>query len=143
MAVVVAALGSEIPEFADGVSAATLTFGVVVAGFTATQRTMFLNISATRDNRIIEFLVKTARDDDVLFYLNQCIQGALFVCVISLARFFLDCTIEWVWLVWLGIWSSSVAFVLVSLHRNERLMFVLVREFMRDLPKNDSSSPRQ
>lgn len=134
------AFGTSIPRFPGAIATAGLTFGIVVAGFTATQRTMLFGISA-RQSLIMQYLIKTERYDDILSFLKQGILSGLVMCVVSVAFFFLNCLLQetaLAWMIWIGVWSGSMTFVLICLLRNEQLMFIIVRQFMRDSDQRDS-----
>ena len=131
-AVVAIWFASDIPPFSDALAAGTMTFGIVVAGFSATQRNMLLGMGGTRVMRII---VESGYHRDILDYTKHSVYAGLLVALISGVRFFVYGVAlqdSWVWTLWLACWTGSVIFVLAQLWRNERLMFLLVKRFMED-----------
>ena len=116
------------------IPAATMTFGIVVAGFTATQRNMLLGMQGSS---VMRFLSRTEYSSDVLDYLMHCIYSALLVSIISLVGIFLpDCGPLW------GLWIVSVTFtvvlVLALMWRNELMMSRIIRHFLKD-PDNSAN----
>ena len=65
--------------------AATMTFGVVVSGFVATQRNMLLTMSGAE---VLRFAVERGYHNDVISYLMDCIRAGLLIIAISLSGFF-------------------------------------------------------
>lgn len=112
----------------NALPAATMTFGVVVAGFTATQRNMLLGM---RGASVLRFLSRTGYYIDVLDYLMQCVYAALLVSVISVAGFFLGCN-GLLWKVWMVAMTFTVSLVLSMILRNEILMARIIKCFMED-----------
>ena len=82
--------------------AATMTFGIVVAGFTATQRNMLLGM---RSSSVLRFLSRTGYYIDVLDYLMQCVYSALLVSAISVVGFFVGSNA----LLW-EMWMVAISF---------------------------------
>ena len=70
----IATFGFGIVPDSKAVPAATMTFGIVVAGFTATQRNMLLGM---RGASILRFLSRTGFYIGVLDNLMQCVYSAL------------------------------------------------------------------
>ncbi len=116
---------------------ATLTFGVVIAGFAGTQRNMFINM---QDSTVLRFAVRTGYYKDVLKYLARCIWAGLFVSVVSLLGFIATDykTVQMVWLVSLGF---SVTLAMATLIQNEILMGRISARYMEDRV-SDSDWPR-
>ena len=112
----------------NALPAATLTFGIVVAGFTATQRNMLLGM---RGSSVLQFLSRTGYYVDVLDYLMQCVYSALLVSAISGVGFFVD-SHPLLWKIWIIAISSTVAFVLIAILRNEILMARIIKRFLED-----------
>ena len=116
------------PQVSKALPAGTMTFGVVVAGFSATQRNMLL---AMRGASVLRFMLRTGYHHDVLEYLMHCVYAALAVSLISLVGFFLgDC--ELAWKIWLIAIACFVTLVLALVLRNEILMFRIVKHFLED-----------
>ena len=108
--------------------AATTTLGVVVAGFTATQRNMLLGM---RGSSVLRFLSRTGYYINVLDYLMQCLYSALLVSAISIMGFFVDCN-TLLWKIWMVAISFTVTLVLIMIWRNEILMARIIKRFMED-----------
>ena len=130
-AAAVALWTEEIPAIPDLLAAGTITLGVVVAGFTATQRNMLLGIVGTR---VIRVAVKTGYDRDVIGCLRHCVWASLLLVAVSVVRFFVDeCAWQEGWgrVLWLPLWSGVFVLVLALMVRNERMMFLVVSRSMR------------
>ena len=108
--------------------AATMTFGIVIAGFTATQRNMLLGM---RGSSVLRFLSRTGYYIDVLNYLMQGIYTALFVSAISVVGFFVNSN-PLIWKIWIITVSFAVTLVLVIIGRNEILMGRIIKRFLED-----------
>ena len=111
--------------------AATMTFGIVVAGFAATQRNMLLTMSGSE---VLRFARTTGYYEDIISYLTNGIHAGLLVTLISLCGFFLgeNCAL---WTAWLSVLTGGVALVLGLTARNEMLSNRLVRRFLEEQPK--------
>ena len=107
---------------------ATMTFGIVIAGFTATQRNMLLGM---RSSSVLRFLSRTGYYIDVLNYLVQGIYTALFVSAISVVGFFVNSN-PLIWKIWIITVSFAVTLVLVIIGRNEILMGRIIKRFLED-----------
>ena len=130
-AAAVALWADEIPAIPDLLAAGTITLGVVVAGFTATQRNMLLSITGTR---VMRLAVEAGYDKDVIDCLRHCVWASLLLVAISVVRFFVDdCAWQEGWgrVVWLPVWSGAFVLVLALMVRNERMMFLVVSRSMR------------
>ena len=114
----------------------TMTVGVVVAGFTATQRNQFL---AIRGSRIFRIAAKSGYHRHILVYLAQGIYGALFLVTVSLLGFFVGAC-SWPWTVWMVLWGAAIGYVISALARNEMLMS---RIFDRLIEEEESRRDRQ
>ncbi len=118
----------DLTVISNTLSVSTLTFGVVVSGFTATQRNMLLSL---KGSEVLSFAAKTGHDQDILDYLNDAIYAGLGTSLVSVVGFCIQrnellC----------DIWTASLAFfivlVILLLHRNERLMRLIMDRFMRE-----------
>lgn len=110
------------------VPAGTLTFGIVVSGFTATQRNMLLTM---RGATVLRVLQRTGYYHNVVDYLMQCIAAAIAVSAVSFLGFFIDShTILWQF--WLVAGTFLVGLVLGFLVRNEIIMVKVVKRFLED-----------
>ncbi len=114
-----------IPQY---LPAGTMTLGVVVAGFAATQRNMLLGM---RGSTVLRFALRTGYHNDVLAYLMHCVYAGLFTSVVSLAGFFLGKN-ALLWSLWLIVLTFSIALALALIWRNEILMLRIVKRFMED-----------
>ena len=117
-----------IPVITKPLAAGTMTFGIVVSGFTATQRNMLLGMGGTK---VLKFAVRSGYYKDLLWYLAECIFAGLLVVTLSMVRFFIDAS-AWIWQPWLIICISSIVFVIITMARNEWLMIVVVRRWIED-----------
>ena len=118
----------EIQPFPKALSAGTMTFGVVVAGFAATQRNMLLGM---RGSSVLKFAVRTGFHDSVLAYLMHCVYAGLAVSVVSVVGFFITSNPLY-WSVWFALLIGSIALVIALILRNEILMVRIVKRFMED-----------
>ena len=112
-----------------------MAIGLIVAGFTATQRNMLLSMSGSR---VLRFAATTGYYKDVLHYLSECIYAGLFATFLSLIGIFLeDCG---VWQsVWLGALVGSILLIICILVRNEVLMNRIFTRFMEEQKKLTSA----
>ena len=108
-----------------------MALGLIVAGFTATQRNMLLSMSGSR---VLRFAASTGYYKDILNYLTGCVYAGLSVTVLSLIGIFLeDCG---VWQsVWMAIWVGSIVLIICVLVRNELLMNRIFTRFMEGQSK--------
>ena len=118
----------EIQPFPKALSAGTMTFGVVVAGFAATQRNMLLGM---KGSSVLKFAVRTGFHDSVLAYLMHCVYAGLVVSVVSVVGFFINSNPLY-WSVWFALLIGSIALVIALILRNEILMVRIVKRFMED-----------
>lgn len=114
-----------IPTIPKSLAAGTMTFGAVVAGFTATQRNMLLSMKASK---VLTFLAKLGHDKSILRCLAECVYGGLLVTVISVVRFFIVTDASW----WLALWSGSLIFIVWAMARNEAIMFLAIKRWMEE-----------
>ena len=133
-AVVIAVFASEAESFSRFISVGTMTLGVVVAGFTATQRNMLMSMGGTK---VLRFAATTGYYRDVRDYLAWCIYAALFVVVVSGAGIFVNCN-SWAWSLWLALWVGSVVLVLGFMVRNEILMSRIFTHFIKEQISRES-----
>ena len=106
--------------------AGTLTFGIVVAGFAATQRNMLLGM---RGSTMLRIALRSGYHHDILAYLMHCVYAGLFVSAMSMLGFFLV-GISLLWDLWLIALTFAVTLVIVLILRNEILMVRIVKRFM-------------
>ena len=125
--------------FPIAVPAATMTFGIVVSGFVATQRNMLLTMSGAA---VLRFAARTGYYQAVLAYLMDCIRAGLLVTVISLAGFLLGKN-DLLWAIWLPLLAGSITLVICSIVRSEMLVARMVRRFIEEQgsPTQGTSPP--
>ena len=134
MAIVAAAASAvavvlyEVGPIPIALPAATMTFGVVVSGFVATQRNMLLTMSGAE---VLRFAVRTGYHQDVIRYLMDGIRAGLLVTVISLLGFFVPEKSR-LWDVWLPSLAATVVLVICLLIRNEVLVTRMVSRFLEE-----------
>ena len=136
IAAVIAAFMSyalEIAPFSKSFAAGTMTFGIVVAGFSATQRNMLL---AMGGSKVLRFAVRTGYHNDVLAYLMHCVYAGLLVSAVSVIGFFLGDNAIVPWRIWLAVLTFSVVLVLILILRNEIMIVRMVKRFMEDQHQN-------
>ena len=110
------------------VPAATLTFGIVVSGFVATQRNLLLTMGGSQ---LVRYAVRTGLYKDVLNYLAQCIWAGLGVTFLSVLG--MVCPNHPIaWSIWLPIQSALLMLVLCLIIRNEILMFRVVKRYWEE-----------
>lgn len=140
-----ASIGAGIVVFACGIgplqeslAAGTMTFGIVVAGFAATQRSMLLGMHGSE---VLRFAVRTGFHRDVLDYLMHSIYAGLFVSVASVAGFFLGDNAT-LWCLWLAVLTGGIVLALALMLRNELLIRRIIERFLED-PKLTSGDDRR
>lgn len=124
----VVALTFAIGPLPKSLAAGTMTFGIVVAGFTATQRNMLLGMGGAR---VLRFAVRTGYHNIVVDYLMHCVYAGIMVSVVSLFGFFLGKN-ALLWSLWLATVAALIVLVLALVVRNERLMIQIVMRFLED-----------
>ena len=111
------------------VAVAALTFGVVAAGFSATQRNILLGMGGSR---VLSFMVKTGYHTNALNYLMDGVYAGVGVSACALAGLFLfNCT-WWVLVGWTSLVAGAVAFVIGTIVRNEIMMARIIKHYMED-----------
>ncbi len=118
----------EIGPLSKSLAAGAMTFGIVVAGFAATQRNMLLGMSGSS---VLRFAVRTGLHNHVLAYLMHCVYAGLFVSLVSVTGFFLGNN-ALLWSLWLIILTGSIALVLALMMRNEIMIVRIVKRFMEE-----------
>ena len=121
------------------VPAASMTFGVVVSGFVATQRNMLLTMSGTE---VMRFAVRTGYHRAVISYLMDGVRVGLLVTGISLPALLLDQGGNtWWWRIWLSGLGFCIALVVGVLVRNEMLVSAMIRTYLETKDDRPRSSP--
>ena len=118
----------EIGALSKSLPAGTLTFGIVVTGFAATQRNMLLGM---RGSTVLRIALRSGYHHDILAYLMHCVYAGLFVSAMSVIGFFLG-SISLLWNLWLVVLAFATVLVLALILRNEILMVRVVKRFMED-----------
>ena len=149
VAIVVAIVAAAVAYLCDidpppkPLAAGTMTFGIVVAGFAATQRNMLLGMVGSK---VLRFAVRTGFHHDVLAYLMHCVYAGLAVAVASVIGFFLDDETTFgpfsLWEVWLVILVGLIVWVIVLMFRNELMMRRIVERFVEEQPNNTQPNSR-
>ena len=119
------------------VPAALMTFGIVAAGFAATQRNMLLPMAGSGT---IRFAVRTGYYLDIIAYLTDALLSGLLVTVVAVSGLFLpnDCALAW--RVWFPCVVAAVGLVVLFMLRNEILMVRVVKRYMRETPEAPEAS---
>ena len=125
--------------FPVALPAATMTFGIVVSGFVATQRNMLLTMSGAE---VLRFAVRTGYHHDVINYLMDCIRAGLLVTIISLSGFFLGKN-NLLWAMWLPGLAGAIALVICLIFRNEILVTRMVRHFIEEANLPSKQNPNR
>ena len=124
----------DIPPIPSSLAAGTMTIGVVVAGFTATQRNMLISMDG---QDVLRFLANASYDKTLSRCLRQCLWSSLALTIVSVIRFFLSddpCqprtqfVLTWIWT---PLWAGHLTMVIATIIRNEVFMFFLVERFLR------------
>ncbi len=124
----VVAFVCEIGPLPKPLAAGTMTLGIVVAGFTATQRNMLLGMSGST---VLQFAARTGYYRDVLDYLMHSVYAGIAVSLVSLIGFFLGNSVL-VWSIWLVAITGLIALILALILRNEILMVRMVKRFVEE-----------
>ena len=127
-----------LPSVPEPLAATTVTVGVVIAGFTATQRNMLLGM---KDLPLLKTMATTGHDADLTLYLRQCLWSCIALILVSGTRFFLEDLPPVFTPLWTIIWFGNFAFVITSTVRNERLIFQMIGKFLRSQGHPPSAPP--
>ena len=128
----------KLPEVPAALATATITLGVVVAGFTATQRNMLVGMKGLP---LFQTLATSGHHQDLILYLKQCVWSSIALVVISVTRFFLNDASLAVVQIWEVIWIGTFAFVIASSIRNERLIFKIIGKFLESQREPPNEEP--
>jgi len=115
------------PDF-EYIIAATIPLGLIVAGFTETQRNMLLSMSGSK---VLRFAANSGYYEDILGYLSDCVYAGLFATVVSVTGIFLGEN-EFLNSVWLATWVGSISLMVAVLARNQILMHRVFTRFMEE-----------
>ena len=105
-----------------------MALGLIVAGFTATQRNMLLGMGGSK---VLRYAATTGFYKEILKYLAHCISAGLFVTLVSMVGIFISRS-GWAWPLWLALWVGSIILVVAFLVRNELLMARIFARFMEE-----------
>ncbi len=119
--VAVSVFANLVDPFSKSLAIGTATFGMIVAGFTATQRNMLIGMGGTK---VMRFIVRKGYQEDTLNYMRDSVFGGLIVAVLSVVWLFLPEANEstLLWRLWFGFWSGAMVLVFISTLRNERIV---------------------
>ena len=120
--------GLDLDDPPMAVPGATMTLGIVVSGFVATQRNMLLPMVGSR---VLRFAVTTGYYKDIVSYLMDCILAGLLLTGFSLAAFFLGDR-ALIWQIWFTGLAGLVALVVFLVFRNELLMGRVIRHYLAE-----------
>lgn len=125
----------DIDALPKSLAAGTMTFGIVVAGFAATQRNMLLGMGGSK---VLRFAVRTRFHHDILAYLMHCVYVGLAVALVSVIGFFLNEDASFgpfsLWELWLVVLVGLIVWVLALMFRNEIMMRQIVERFVEEQP---------
>lgn len=118
----------DMTEVPAALIATAATFGIVLAGFSATQRNMLFPM---RGSRVIRRAIKINQMDRVLSYLSQDTYTGIALTLYSFTGFFVgdNLIVVRVWTVLLG---GLVLFALAGLTRNEIVMALIMKRFLEE-----------
>ena len=125
----------DIDALPKSLAAGTMTFGIVVAGFAATQRNMLLGMGGSK---LLRFAVRTGFHHDILAYLMHCVYVGLAVALVSVIGFFLNEDTSFgpfsLWESWLVVLVGLIVWVLALMCRNELVILRVIKRFMEEQP---------
>ena len=110
----------------EGVSFATLTFGVIASGFAATQRNMILGMN---ESAVLKYAVREGFHEDIVRYLMDSVYAGIWLSGFSVVGILVnDCSILWkIWIVMAGFF---VVLILSFMTRNEMMMSRILKRFL-------------
>ncbi len=115
----------------EHMATATMALGLIVAGFTETQRNMLLSMSGSK---VLRFAATSGYYKDILNYLADCVCAGLFATLVSLIGIFLGDHDMWQ-SVWSAFWIGSILLMILVLVRNQWLMHRVFTRFMEEQRK--------
>ncbi len=122
-----------LPDCPVVVPVATMTFGVVTSGFTATQRNMLIGMKGAE---VLAYASRTGFGYDLLGYLRQGSMAGVAVIVISLIGVF-GAFYSWPHISWMPLLTGAISFVACVTYRNERIMHAVVERFVESQGKSE------
>ena len=108
--------------------ASSMTFGIVLAGFSATQRNMLFTM---RNSQVIKRLKKIDHMETVLAYLSRTSYVGIIIVLFSFLGFFVT-DYAHVARVWIALLGGSISCAIAYLARNERVMELVLKRFMEE-----------
>ena len=108
--------------------ASAMTFGIVLAGFSATQRNMLFTM---RNSQVIKRLKKIDHMETVLRYLSGTSYMGIAIVLFSFVGFFVSDYPD-VARVWIGMLGGLIFGSIAYLVRNERVMELVLKRFMEE-----------
>ena len=111
--------------------ATTMTFGIVMAGFSATQRNMLFSL---RGSRVIRHAIEINQINRVLSYLAVNPFVGLGLTLYSFLGF-LTVDEPIAVRVWVTVLGALVFFALACLTRNEIVMYLILKRYMEEKPE--------
>ena len=120
---------SDTTNFPEALPLSTMTFGIVVVGFAATQRNMMIGMGGSR---VMQFIIRNRQQDRVLGYFMHCVSAGLAVTIVSMAGFFVDGFPRIVCIMWLSLLISLVALIITLIGRNEWVMRVVTKRYLEE-----------
>ena len=118
--------------------ATAATFGVVLAGFSATQRNMLFPI---RISRVIRRAIQINQMDRILSYLSRSSYIGIVITLYSFIGFFVGDHFLVV-RAWMAVLIALVFFALACLARNEMVMSLIMKRYMEEHPEQASPYPQ-
>ncbi len=115
----------------EHMATATMALGLIVAGFTETQRSVLLSMSGSK---VLRFAATSGYYKDILNYLADCVCAGLFAAFVSLIGIFLGSHGMWQ-SVWSAFWIGSILLMILVLVRNQWLMHRVFTRFMEEQKK--------
>lgn len=110
----------------NGILGSSLTLSAILTGFLATAKAIIM----TLDSPIMQRLRETDYIHDIVSYLSQAIWLSFSFCILTLIGFFIDQTVFWFGIAWIGIGvTSASAFIRVT-----NIMLKIIKHS----PKQDS-----
>ena len=109
-------------------SVGTLTFGMVIAGFAATQRNMLLGMIGSE---VMKFAVDRGFHNDILSYLMDSVYAGIVMSGFSIIGILIfDCSL--LWEIWIIGATFLIVLILAFMIRNEMMMARILTRFLEE-----------
>lgn len=118
----------DIEAIPDALIAGTMTLGIVIAGFSATQRNMLFSM---RQSRVIRRAIKINQMDHVWSYVSRTLFGGIVLTVISFIGFFINDNVVIV-RIWITVLSALVCWTISYLALNEIIMTIISKRYIEE-----------